>query len=199
MVHPAAYPSSWLSCLKHHHDPQCFIWSLLAQHHQFCLLGQRHRKRMPRPTAALTFCTLPEHGPDPTVPDESLRSPICATIRALPQSHVRWAPMHSQPWSPSTTSGCLRDCELPTGLVPLPPQPGVFAVRQVLPCPCAPRFPSQGKQGTRWHGANRHIHTGRGVPRSHGCVMHCNVSCNVQAVLAFGTNISSLREGVRTA
>lgn len=109
MVHPAAYPLTWWSCLKHHHDPQCFIWSLLAQHHQFCLLGQRHRKRMPRPTAALTFCTLPEHGPDPAVPDESLGSPICAALRALPQSRVRWAPMHSQPWSPSTTSGCLRD------------------------------------------------------------------------------------------
>lgn len=106
MVHPAAYPLTWLSCLKHH-DPQCFIWCLLVQHHQFCLLGQRHRKRIPCPTAAITFCTLPEQRPDPTITDYSLGSSICAAIRVLPQSHVHWALMHLQPSSPGTTSGCM--------------------------------------------------------------------------------------------
>lgn len=192
MVHLAAYPLTWLSCLKHRHDPQCFIWSLLAQHHQFCLLGKKAQKM---------YAT-------------SYRHNILYTPWARPGSHSsRW-----EPWEPhlckhksAASKPCLlgtdtlaalvpqHDLRLPTGLVPLPPQPAVFAAPQVLPCPCAPRFPSQGKQGTRWHSANWHIHTGRGVPRSHSWVMHCNVSCNVQTVLAFGTNISSLREGVRTA
>lgn len=111
MVHPAAYPLTWLSCLKHHHDPQCFIWCLLVQHHKFCFLGSRQRKHIPCPAATITFCTLSKHNPNPTATDYSLGRPICAAIGVLPQTRVHQAPMHSQPQSPGMTSGCV----LPTG------------------------------------------------------------------------------------
>lgn len=87
---------------------------------------------------------------------------------------------------------CLWDGELPNA----PCGPGhtaipasVLAAPQLLPCPCAPEFPSQGKQGTHCRGANQHVHTSRRVARSHGCGVLCNASCSVQTVLLFGIKI----------
>lgn len=164
------------------------------QHHQFCLLGQRHRKCNPCPPAAITFCTLPEHSPDPTITDYSLGIPIRTAIRALPQSCVHWALMHLQPWSPTwpLAACCLRDGELPSapcGPGPIAIPTSLLAAPRLLPCPCAPGLPFQGKQGTRWHGANQHVPTSRRMARSHGRVVHCNVSGNVHTVLVFATKI----------
>lgn len=107
MVHPQAYPLTWLSCLKHCCDPQWFIWYVLVQQHQVCLLSWVHREYIPCATAAITFCTLPEHSPDHTATDYRLRIPICAAVRVLPQSRGHWAPMNSQASCASITSGCV--------------------------------------------------------------------------------------------
>lgn len=158
VVHaPSTSPLTGLSYLKHHCDPWCFTWCCDSS--SFVFLAKGTGRRTPHPAAAIfhvsqaTFCTLPNHGPDPTVTEYSLGICSAATQRAqqgsaqLPQSpagHRGEAGL-----VPSMASGrALR------GLLPQPSQP-VFTAPQLLPFSRVPlarcKLPCPHKQ--TWPGA----------------------------------------------